>query len=229
MAKYFRIPFASGGSATTVPDTDPGDGSVNYTLGYGPKYSLDKTTDPSALSIERVKMNELWLDVTTALQQLQQNAYPPFISTAANGGTPYSYSKNNAVTYTDGEVYVSLINTNTDLPTVAASWANIRNLPKKNRDFTAASPATLTNADGNGIISIKMGTPAALTFNLPALATITPYTPFEIKDANGQAAAHPITITANGSETIESQSTFVMDLPYAEITLYTDGTEWKAK
>lgn len=112
---YFDIPFASSGTKTTVPDGVQSDGSVSYTQGYGVDYTLDPATNPSALNIEQGKMNQLFFDITSAIQQYQQFGVPPFITTAMNNGSPFSYAQYARVLYS-GAVYQSLVNSNTDTP-----------------------------------------------------------------------------------------------------------------
>lgn len=129
MLKFFKNPFAITGTRSAVPATDPGTGEVNYPTGYTPPYQLPKT-DPSSRNIERDKMNQLFFDITNELQLLQANGVPDFITTALNEGSPYEYGRGALVRYDDGvngpRVFVSRINTNTDLPTVAASWSPVR-------------------------------------------------------------------------------------------------------
>lgn len=231
MAKYFRIPFCATGTKTAVPDAHQTDGTVNYTDGYGPQYGLDKAVDPSALNIERDKMNELFYDITNALKTIQQQAYPDFITSSDNGGTPYSYSRGNTVRYNNGtttETYVSLINGNTDLPTVTSSWADIRRIPQSNRDVLTG-PATLSNADGNGRITIALTSPAPLVFNLPSVSSIIPFLPFKIKCNGAVDGTNTVTLTPQAGQTFENASSYVFDLPYAALTIYTDGVQWLAE
>ena len=51
MTSLIKVPFASSGDKTAVPDIDS-TGAVNMTQGYGQAYSLDPVTDPSAKRIE---------------------------------------------------------------------------------------------------------------------------------------------------------------------------------
>lgn len=129
MLKFFKNPFAVSGTRSAIPATDPGTGEVNYPSGYTPPYQLPKT-DPSSRNIERDKMNQLFFDVTNELQLLQANGVPDFITTALNEGSPFEYNAGAVVRYDDGvngpRVFVSLIDANTDLPTVAASWRPAR-------------------------------------------------------------------------------------------------------
>ena len=113
---YFDTPFAADGDLTSVPDAVQPSGSVSYAQGWGPYYAQDPTINPStALFIDRAQTNQMFNDVTTALQQLQQNSVPPFITSAMNGGSPYSYGKGVRVILT-GTIYESNTAANTDTP-----------------------------------------------------------------------------------------------------------------
>lgn len=224
MAKYFRLPFSVSGTKVTVPDDSQPDGTVSYTDGYGSKYSLNPNTDPSALNVERTKMNDILYQITDAIKALQQQSYPDFITSDDNGGTPYSYLKGTVVRY-EGLVYQSLVDSNTTEPTNTSNWALINQVPVSNRTITAA-PASITAADGNGIVTIALGTPAPLVLSLPAIASVPSFLLFNIKCNGAVDGTNYVTITPNGSEKVENQSTFVLNLPYASIAIYTDGTEW---
>lgn len=156
---YFDVVFAKDGDVTPVPDGVQSDGSVSYDQGYGADYSLDPTSNPDALLIERAKFNQLLFDMTTAIQNWQQNSFAPFITSTMNGGSPYSYPAYIMVLYDPGsglQLYQSLIPNNTDLPTVASSWAAI---PLGLQSFTtgdmkptfkaSADPGWVLMMDGN--------------------------------------------------------------------------------
>lgn len=122
--KKFLIPFALSGTKTTVPDTNPGDGSVNYTDGYGANYSLDPATNPAALNIERAKLNELIYELSNAILSWEIHTTADFITSAENGGSAYSYGAGDRVRYDDGsgfKIYESLVNSNAQLPT-GGNW-----------------------------------------------------------------------------------------------------------
>lgn len=123
MLKFFRIPFATGGDKTAVPDPADVNGFVSYTEGYGFDYQRPKT-DVAAKNIERDKMNEIFYDITTAIAEIQAQGVPDFITTALNGGSPYSYALNAIVKYS-GDLYISLAAANTADPTDATKWALI--------------------------------------------------------------------------------------------------------
>lgn len=124
---YFKEPFAAAGDRATIPGTTQPDGSISYPDGYGVDYQLDPSTPPG-LNLGRTTFNELMFQVTTALQQYQQNGFPDFITTADNGGTPYAYAINATVRFTGGWGgagalnYYSLVGANTADPTDNTKW-----------------------------------------------------------------------------------------------------------
>lgn len=121
MLKFFRLPFATTGDKTAVPDAVDSNGNVSYSQGYGFDYQRQKT-DPAAKNIERDKMNQILFDITTAIAEIQSKGGADFITSALNGGTAYSYGQNAIVNY-GGAWYISLVAANTALPTDATKWA----------------------------------------------------------------------------------------------------------
>lgn len=120
MSKYFRLPFATGGTKNTIPETQPVNGAINYTTGYSSVYEGDPATDPNALRVERDKLNELQYQITDTLKSYYETAIPPFITSSMNGGSAFSYSKD-ALVRSGGVVYSSNINSNTSTPP-GANW-----------------------------------------------------------------------------------------------------------
>lgn len=155
MLKFFRIPFATSGDKTAVPDAIDASGYVSYTEGYGSDYELIKT-DPNSKNVEREKQNELFFDITTAIAEIQSQGVPDFITSALNGGTAYSYSINAMVRY-NNDIYVSLANTNTALPTDTTKWAL---LPTPDRV-----------RDGYNTVAVSGGTANAITLTLTPTQT----------------------------------------------------------
>lgn len=125
MLKFFRLPFATTGDKTAVPDAVDSNGNVSYSQGYGFDYQRQKT-DPAAKNIERDKMNQIFFDMTTAIAEIQSQGIPDFITTALNGGTAYSYGQYAVVRYS-GDNYISLVAANTALPSDATKWAPLPN------------------------------------------------------------------------------------------------------
>lgn len=142
---YIRIPFGVSGDRTAIPFTGTNAGPINYTYGYGVDYSLPQATDPAALNVERVAFNELMYDITSNIQQYQQYGAPWFITTSDNGGSPFSYAKYATVRYDNGttqEIYVSLTDSNTALPTVTANWTKISGVRPVSQGGTGLASGT---------------------------------------------------------------------------------------
>ena len=123
MVKYFGTPFANTGEKTDIPNETQVDNAVSYEKGYTPNYSLPKT-DPDHRDVERLKQNALFNVITTAIRQYQEFGAPDFITSEDNGGSAFSYSINAMIRY-ENDVYLSLKNSNTSLPTVANDWLNL--------------------------------------------------------------------------------------------------------
>lgn len=117
---YFDTVFANSGDKTAVPDPTQGDGSISYTQGWTSGYSLP-LTNPSAFPIDRQQTNQLFYDVTSALQQYQQHGTPPFITSSMNGGSPFVYGIGDRVIQ-GGVVYTSTAASNASTPP-SASWS----------------------------------------------------------------------------------------------------------
>lgn len=133
--KFFLFPFATAGDKAAIPDATQPSGSVSYEEGFGPDYELDPGVDPAAKDVPRDETNQLYFEITTALREYQTFGVPDYILAAQNGGLPFEYAKNARVKWTDGNVYISKVDNNTDDPTVAASWR----VETQNIDFLAIS------------------------------------------------------------------------------------------
>ncbi len=176
MAYYYINAFASAGDVTTVPVTGTELGSVNFLYGYGSNYSASLTTNPDALKIDRLTFNYLMNTMTGNWQNLYQNGIIPFISSAMNGGSPFSYSKNALVRYTDGLNYYSLVDTNTATPgTDATKWFVWNPSPSVSQVTVTSSPAsslvnTTVVANGGSLVAIPLPPVASTndgdTFNI---------------------------------------------------------------
>lgn len=147
MTSLIKVPFASSGDKTAVPETDAS-GGVNMTQGYGQAYSLDPATDPSAKRIERDKMNWLFNLITSAVNEIQATGVAPFITSEDNGGSPFLYGKGAMVSLAS-VVYQSLEAANTTTPP-GAKWAEIKNAAN---GLTRANPFADIKADGAGAIA----------------------------------------------------------------------------
>ena len=141
---YFDTVFAVAGDVSPVPDATQPDGTVSYQQGFSVAYSTAVAS--GGYNVPRTGFNQIFLDITTAIQNWQQNTTSPLITTAMNGGSPYSYPKYARVLYL-GVTYISLQNSNTDTPP-SSKWAV--DFGGQTGTFTAGHVATF--ADTNGTI-----------------------------------------------------------------------------
>lgn len=166
MAKFFKTAFAAAGDKTSIPEATQPDGSVSYNQGFGFDYQRDLSSDPLAKAMPRDQTNELFYEITLALQVLQTHGYPDWITSSDNGGSPYSYDINAYVRYSDGNIYQSLINANTSTPgTDPTKWALFLNAPAfKTSDVVETFDSTLPDGwlwlDGKTIGSAASGATA---------------------------------------------------------------------
>jgi len=121
---YFDVPFAFGGDVTAIPDPLQTGGTVSFTEGWNYNYQRNLATDPAALPIDRSTMNWLLLQVTQAIQALQQQGTPEFILASQNGGVAYSYGKGAVVLWSSSGTapftkYVSLTASNANTPSAS--------------------------------------------------------------------------------------------------------------
>lgn len=119
-APYFIVPFATGGDQLPdgVPVTLQPDGSISYTLGWGPDYELDDT-QPSYKPVGRREMNSMFNGVTWAIGEMQQLGYPLWRTEAA----PYPID---AVVRHNDFNYLSTVTNNSTTPGAAgANWQQL--------------------------------------------------------------------------------------------------------
>lgn len=168
---YIRVPFADSGDKAAIPVASQPDGSVSFVQGYPLAYSLDPLTDTGAKRIERLKMNQLFYDITRAVQEIQQNGVKPFITSEENGGSAFSYGAGALVMY-NGAIYQSLVSANTALPTVATNWAPLSNSANA---VPVINPAIASDLNLITITGIYSTTAAAANSPLPQTAVLEHY------------------------------------------------------
>ncbi len=125
MPKFFRFPFGVDGDRAAIPETIQPSGDVSYQEGFGFDYERELGTDPSAKAVPRDESNELYFNITENIQQYQTHGVPEFITASDNGGSPYPYPILAKVRYNDGtgvDIYTSLVNSNTALPSDPVNW-----------------------------------------------------------------------------------------------------------
>ncbi|MEX9216271.1 phage tail protein [Providencia rettgeri] len=119
MTKIFKVPFATQGDRTSIPDELQADGSVSYTQGYGYDYERDQASDPAAKDIARDVMNGMFHDITEAVGELQGFGFPQW----ATDGKPYPVR---SVVYHKEKVWQSTIANNNDEPALNNSWRELK-------------------------------------------------------------------------------------------------------
>lgn len=195
--KYFAQPFANAGDVLPVPDNVDVSGGMSYPAGFNANFQRNLATDPLAQAMPRQQTNQLFLDITKAIQQLQQNGYPVWISSAMNDGTSFPYSQYARVLYTDGHVYESLVNANTATPTPGTNWAIV--------DYSGPTAPTQSPGTANTTIANCAFVAAALaSANIPGSGGIwfanSPPTGF--LECNGSSllrASYPALFSAIGT------------------------------
>ncbi|WP_337136966.1 gp53-like domain-containing protein [Morganella morganii] len=136
MAKIFKIPFATQGDRTAVPDDVQADGSLSYTQGYGYDYERDQATDPAAKDIEREKMNSIFHDITGAVGEIQAFGMPVW----AEEGKPYAIR---SVVYHNKKAWQSKIENNNTEPAAGVAWTELK------ADVTAEDVGAYTKVEAN--------------------------------------------------------------------------------
>jgi hypothetical protein len=153
ISNYFDIVWAVDGDITTIPDALDPSGFVSFTQGYTSNYQSPSGTYP----IERDKFNYLMNQVTGAIQAYQQFGTPPFITSAMNGGSPFSYSAGARV-LKSGVVYTSLTDSNTQTPP-DTNWTTGTSVLKGGTGLTTITAHYLPI--GNGTSPLTLLAPSA--------------------------------------------------------------------
>lgn len=166
---YLQVPFAATGDKATIPNAIQPGGSVSFSQGWGPDYQKDQETDPSAKPIDRSSTNYLMYVITTAIQRYQQETFPEFVDSVANGGTPLPYPKGAIVRWGAGlsALRMSLIDNNTTTPTTLDSESWVDPLPKMTAAIVGTAPAIQTITNGLDLGSVL----ASLAATLPRGST----------------------------------------------------------
>lgn len=133
---YFLYPWAAAASPSDVVAIDSTGGTtgpLSYQYGYTPNYEEDLSTIPSALPVPRPEFNQLMLDVTSAIQQLQLQGAPLWVAPATGsppvGGpvAPDYYPQWARVSYTAAapyglQIWESQIAQNSSVPGADNNW-----------------------------------------------------------------------------------------------------------
>lgn len=124
MSYFFRIPFAVEGDIAEILQPLQPNGTVSMKTGFTFDYERDPASDPNAKDVPRLETNWLHFVITEAIKQYQTEGSFPFITPEMNGGVAYPYIKTARCRY-NGELYESLADNNTALPTDASKWRKI--------------------------------------------------------------------------------------------------------
>jgi hypothetical protein len=65
---------------------------------------------------------------------------------------------------------------------------------------------------------------APIDIRLPSAADYAAGQYFTVKDESGAANTKNITIRASGSQTIDGQTSIILESPHAAVNIYSDGT-----
>lgn len=149
---FFLYPFAEAGDTTAIPNTGGSTGPVNYQYGFTPNYELNILTNPSAIPIPRQQMNQLFFDITTALQQYQSQGTYPWVAPGSGGPANYPIF---ARTLYNGQVWESQVATNTSVPGADANWLPISGLgAMMSSRIVEASAIPVLTADPTNVTSL---------------------------------------------------------------------------
>ena len=130
---YFLYPYsvdAGPSDVVAIDNTGGTTGPLSYQYGFTPNYEEDLSTVPSALPVPRPRFNQLMLDITSAIQQIQLQGAPLWVAPASGSppvGGPASYPIWARVAYTAAapyglQIWESQVNGNTAVPGANNNW-----------------------------------------------------------------------------------------------------------
>lgn len=182
-SKFFRFAFGVSGDKVAVPDDLDPSGYVSYEEGFPPDYELPKT-DPSRKPVPRDETNQIYYDMSSAIQQYQKYSIPEFITAADNDGVAFSYSLGVRVMYTADagatwNIYRSISAANTALPTDATKWVLDNEYPVASetvsgiQENATQAETNAGSADNKTVTPLKLATYLATVKESIAAQTLT--------------------------------------------------------
>ena len=90
-------------------------------------------------------------------------------------------------------------------------------------DVKTVNAATYNLLTSDDILHVTYTSTGSCTVTWPTAQILTDRLVW-IKDAGGNAGTNNITVATEGSQTIDGESTYVIDIDYAAVALYCDGT-----
>lgn len=116
---FIKVPFASSGDKSPIPDATQPNGSISMQSGWGVDYEKEVGVDPAAKTVNRQDMNQAFFLVSALLNRWQTESFPEWVDSAANAGSPLAYPIGTVVRYPNGSDFVlrvSLVNNNIATP-----------------------------------------------------------------------------------------------------------------
>lgn len=154
--KFFKIPFASTGDKTPVPDSVQADGSVSYSEGFGFDYERPDT-DPGYKPVPRDQTNQIYGDITEAIGIIQAQGLADW----STDGAPYA---SGTMVRHNGTNWISISGNNSQTPGASGStnWRAFGGNPSETiAGFMRSATQAETDAGSPGAFAI---TPEKLLF-----------------------------------------------------------------
>ena len=163
MARYFRLPFAVNGDRNTLPD-ETANSAVSYSTGYTQDYQRDPRTDPLARRPERDFFNQFGFDITDTLREYYETGVPPFITSAMNGGSAFSYAVGARVILSN-RIYENTTANNTGTPP-SNGWVTVDRAGNDDRYTQRSNNLSDVANAGTARTNLGLGTAAVVDLSL---------------------------------------------------------------
>lgn len=207
---YFLYPFAVDGDAGTISPTGSNSTPVNYQYGWTVPYEYP-STNPSYLPVPRTSFNQVLFDVTSAIQQLQLQGYPLWVSSGAGG--PPGYLLYSYVAYDAGSgiqiwesQYGSLGSPNTSTPGADGNWVAVSANAQGVQTGTIIDYAGVYPPAGylacNGATPLRTTYPRLFAYLVPIQTCNTSGTSLTVTDSSFMYVGMPIEGTGIPANTI---------------------------
>jgi len=147
------------------------------------------------------------------------NTSGKLVLTSSAGGAISTYQNagnNRILTSVDGTTVKAEGNLKFDGTKFTVTGGIIVKRATKDDDYTITDSDYIIGVDSSG---------GAVVLTFPAASSLTAGQMFIVKDENGSAGTNNITVTgSDGSNTIDGQTSAVLESSYASITIYCDGS-----
>lgn len=107
---------------------------------------------------------------------------------------------------------------------VASNSGNDVTVTLSSAVYSRTAITSTTTASVSSVILGVSGT-AAIDIRLPSAGAYSAGQNFTVKDESGAANTKNITILASGSQTIDGQSSIILESPFAAVNLYSNGSD----